>query len=273
MEVSGPTLHRARPTSTRGSGPAGSRCSGASGRRRLQRLVDVGLVAGGGGRVRPRPAHPAARRRRRRGRRGNERTPTEAVVAAGGHRPGRPADRPRPAGRGRGGSPSCRGCSEAQLHRGIDGAVVVDVTERTPVAVVGEGAEALLVDAEGRALGPAFGDPSRRGGARRDRRARRAPARPRRVPRRRRPPMPWRWPTRAGARRRASGWSSSLEDGRLAGRRRPGHRRSRFGDADQLEAKVRSLRTVLEQVDLTCAAMIDLRSPGSPVLTREEGCS
>ncbi len=47
---------------------------------------------------------------------------------------------------------------QAELHRGIDGAVVVDVTERTPVAVVGEGAEALLVDAEGRVLGPALGD-------------------------------------------------------------------------------------------------------------------
>jgi hypothetical protein len=30
---------------------------------------------------------------------------------------------------------------------------------------------------------------------------------------------------------------------------------------------------VLEQVDLTCAAVIDVRSPGSPVLTREEACS
>jgi len=47
----------------------------------------------------------------------------------------------------------------------------------------------------------------------------------------------------------------------------------RFGPATQLDAKVRSLRTVLDQVDLTCAALIDVRSPGSPVLTREEGCS
>ena len=47
----------------------------------------------------------------------------------------------------------------------------------------------------------------------------------------------------------------------------------RFGDARQLDAKVRSLEAVLEQVDLTCLAVLDLRLPGSPVLTREEGCS
>jgi hypothetical protein len=47
----------------------------------------------------------------------------------------------------------------------------------------------------------------------------------------------------------------------------------RFGDGRQLDAKARSLRTVLEQVDLTCLAVLDLRLPGSPVLTREEGCS
>jgi cell division septal protein FtsQ len=47
----------------------------------------------------------------------------------------------------------------------------------------------------------------------------------------------------------------------------------RFGAATQVDAKVRSLRTVLAQVDLTCAGVIDVRSPGSPVLTREEGCS
>ena len=47
----------------------------------------------------------------------------------------------------------------------------------------------------------------------------------------------------------------------------------RFGEATLVEAKVRSLRTMLDRVDLTCLAEIDLRLPGSPVLTREEGCS
>jgi len=157
---------------------------------------------------------------------------------------------------------------EAELHRGIDGAVTVDVTERVPVAVVGQGESALLVDTDGRALGPAFGDPS------------------------------------AGALVAIDGVGDGLEPGeflgsgaddalavatRLAGvvdlgirlRVEDGHLSGvvdpgisvAFGDASQLEAKVRSLRTVLDQVDLTCAATIDLRTPGNPVLTREEGCS
>ena len=47
----------------------------------------------------------------------------------------------------------------------------------------------------------------------------------------------------------------------------------RFGPPTQLDAKVRGLRAVLDHVDLTCAAVIDVRVPGNPVLTREEGCS
>jgi cell division protein FtsQ len=38
-------------------------------------------------------------------------------------------------------------------------------------------------------------------------------------------------------------------------------------------ATATSLRTVLAQVDLTCLAVLDLRLPEHPVLTREEGCS
>jgi hypothetical protein len=68
------------------------------------------------------------------------------------------------------------------------------------------------------------------------------------------------------------GLELSIVEGRLHGQVEPGIE-VRFGDAGQLEAKVRSLRTVLDQVDLACAAVIDVRSPGSPVLTREEGCS
>jgi hypothetical protein len=47
----------------------------------------------------------------------------------------------------------------------------------------------------------------------------------------------------------------------------------RFGDATRLPAKLRSLATVLEQVDLVCLDHVDLRAPGNPVLTRREGCS
>ncbi|MGK2949942.1 MAG: hypothetical protein ACSLFP_15325, partial [Acidimicrobiales bacterium] len=47
----------------------------------------------------------------------------------------------------------------------------------------------------------------------------------------------------------------------------------RFDDPSQIDAKVRSLQTVLAQVDLACLGSLDVGSPGSPVLTREEGCS
>jgi hypothetical protein len=47
----------------------------------------------------------------------------------------------------------------------------------------------------------------------------------------------------------------------------------RFGDTSRLAAKLRSLQTVLEQVDLHCLDQLDLRAPGNPVLTRRAGCS
>lgn len=47
----------------------------------------------------------------------------------------------------------------------------------------------------------------------------------------------------------------------------------RFGTTDELDAKAAALQTVLARVDLGCLAMIDLRAPGSPALTRYGGCS
>lgn len=47
----------------------------------------------------------------------------------------------------------------------------------------------------------------------------------------------------------------------------------RFGTTGELDAKVAALQTVLARVDLGCLAMIDLRAPGSPALTRYGGCS
>jgi cell division protein FtsQ len=47
----------------------------------------------------------------------------------------------------------------------------------------------------------------------------------------------------------------------------------RFGDAEELDAKVVAAKTVLEQVDLACLAVLDVRVPGSPALTRHQGCS
>jgi cell division protein FtsQ len=157
---------------------------------------------------------------------------------------------------------------EVHLHRGLDGTVEVAITERTAVAVVGEGDAAVLVDREGQALAKASDAPElaasvvRFGGPE---------------------------AAIAPGGRLADGTAEALDlAARLAatpglgmelvlGEEVTGRLESgvevRFGDPTQVDAKVRSLRTVLEQVDLTCAGTIDVRSPGSPVLTREEGCS
>jgi cell division protein FtsQ len=48
---------------------------------------------------------------------------------------------------------------------------------------------------------------------------------------------------------------------------------ARFGTTDHLDEKVSALETVLVRVDLSCLALVDLRAPGSPALTRYSGCS
>jgi cell division protein FtsQ len=154
---------------------------------------------------------------------------------------------------------------EVQLTRGVDGVVTVDVQERTPVAAVASGGEALLVDAAGRVLGPASSAPDVGGlvvlegvaapapGAYLDGAADAlalAEAVAGTVP-------------GAVATVRADGLTATLVQGGEV----------RFGDATQLDAKVRSLATMLDQVDLSCLAVLDLRLPSNAVLTREEGCS
>lgn len=156
---------------------------------------------------------------------------------------------------------------QVRLHRGIGGAVTIDVVERTPVATVSQGSESSLVDAEGRVLGPASAVPAGTvtivlDGVRSV------------------PPAGGYLPEdTAGALALAA-----LAEGTVPGRLtsvRPEELTAqladggevRFGDATELAAKVRSLRTVLDQVDLACLALIDLRLPDHPVLTREDGCS
>lgn len=155
---------------------------------------------------------------------------------------------------------------EVQLTRGVDGVVTVDVRERTPVAAVASGGATLLVDAEGRVLGPASSAPDVGGlvvlegaeapapgaylGAGAADALALAAAVARTVP-------------GAVAAVRAEGLTATLVQGGEV----------RFGDARQLDAKVRSLATMLDQVDLSCLAVLDLRLPANAVLTREEGCS
>lgn len=236
------------------------------GHRRLQRLVDLGLVllvaAGFAVALRSPLLDVDAVRVQ-----GNEHTATPLVVERAGISLGdQLMDLDLAAAGERVGE--LPWVAEVRLHRGLDGEVALRIVERTAVAVVGTDAEAVIVDAEGLSLArladePELGatlvrltglddhpDPGQRvAGAQGALRlaARLATVAPGLVP-------------------------ELSVDGPLVGVLATGEE-VRFGGPTQLEAKVRSLRTVLDQVDLTCAAVIDLRSPGSPVLTREEACS
>lgn len=156
--------------------------------------------------------------------------------------------------------------AQVTVRRGVDGTVAIDVTERTPVAIARSGARVLLVDRDGRVLGPApapdgvalieltgVGEVPEPGAF---------------LPQELTEALVL--AERLGA--TAPGAFVSLDAAELVGRLVQGGA-VRFGDASRIEAKLRSLRTVLDQVDLRCLALIDLRLPGSPVLTREEGCS
>jgi cell division protein FtsQ len=156
--------------------------------------------------------------------------------------------------------------AQVTVSRRVGGVVVLDITERTPVArVIGPGGP-MVVDAEGRVLGPAGAAPTDQLVLLEDLAS---------VP----PPgaylagaasVPLAIAERLAV--DAPGVVATLRADDLVATLAQGGEVS-FGDADFLDAKLRSLLTVLDQVDLTCLGVIDLQLPGSPVLTREEGCS
>jgi cell division protein FtsQ len=47
----------------------------------------------------------------------------------------------------------------------------------------------------------------------------------------------------------------------------------RFGSTEDLDEKITAVKTVLSEVDTACMAALDVRVPGSPALTRNQGCS
>lgn len=153
------------------------------------------------------------------------------------------------------------------LHRRVDGVVSISVAERTPVAAVGSGASAMLVDRDGRVLAPVDTAPDVDGlpmltgveavppaGSFLDGDHR----------------VALRLAEELG--RVVRGAVTSVAGQPLSARLAQGGD-VHFGEPSQLDAKVRSLQTVLDQVDLRCLAVLDLQLPGSPVLTREEPCS
>jgi cell division protein FtsQ len=158
---------------------------------------------------------------------------------------------------------------QAHLGRRLDGTISIRLVERVPVATVRAASGPLLVDVSGRVLGPV------------DELAEPAPALVRvgGVPRAVEPgsTVPRRFlPALDLARRLAT-----VVPGEVAVVR-PGDDltavlaaggRVRFGDRSRFEAKLVALTTVLDRVDLRCLSVLDLRLPANPVLTREDGCS
>ena len=238
-----------------------------AGHRRLQRVVDLGLllavVVGFAGALRS-PLLDVDEVRVA----GAEHTSADAILDRSGVQRGEPLmdlDL-RAAGEAIATLPWV---SAARLHRGLDGVVDIAITERTAVAVAGEGDHAYLVDREGRVLAPAVSDgvlaatlvrlADTPAGLRPGDGLGHGAAEALRVAERLATAAPGAMATVAVG----DEVTATLVQGGTV----------RFGDANQLEDKVRSLRTILDRVDLSCLATIDLRSPNSAVLTREEGCS
>lgn len=238
-----------------------------AGRRRLRRVVDLGLllavVAGFYGALRSPVLDVESV-----GVSGAEHTGVEAVVAASGISRG---EQLMDVHLGTAGAQvaALPWVGEVHVHRSLGGQVEIAVTERVPAAVLGEGAAAVLVDATGRVLARAADAPDLANGL-----VHVAGVTGTLVP---------------GAFLGSKATEALTLAGRLASVA-PGAIAQvsvgdplvatlvqggevLFGDASRLSAKLRSLETMLEQVDLTCLGRIDLRAPGSPVLTRQEGCS
>ena len=236
-----------------------------AGRRRLRRLVDVGLVllvvlAFVGALRSPLLDVESVRVA------GARRTPTAAVLEAAGVTPG---DQLVDVSLGAVGErvAALPWVGEVRLHRRLGGRVEIAVTERAAAAVLGDGDRAVLVDPTGRVLARVADEPE------------------------------------LGAKLvRVGGFSGDLTPGAFVDAEAQGALESasrlaegvpgaiaevavgpelaatlveggdvRFGDTTRLAAKLRSLVTVLAQVDLTCLERLDLRSPGTPVLTRRGG--
>jgi cell division protein FtsQ len=154
-----------------------------------------------------------------------------------------------------------------RVDRGLDGTITIVVEERSPVALVLAGDRTVVVDLEGRVVAEAAAVPDLPPGLVRLTGVA-APAPGQVLPDDARAALP----LAARLAELAPGAVDELDVEALEGTLATGGV-VRFDDTTQVDAKVRSLQTVLAQVDLTCLGSLDVGSPGSPVLTREEGCS
>jgi cell division protein FtsQ len=238
-----------------------------AGRRRLRRVVDLGLVLAVAAvflLATRSPLLDVASVRVS----GADRTGAAAVVEASGIRRGEHLVDVRP-GHAADLVAAMPWVAEVRVHRHVGGTVELAVTERVPAAVVGDGAGDLVVDAEGRVLAVAADLPDVAGGL----------VRVAGVPAGAAPgqflgPDAREALTLAGRlSATVPGAISQVTVGQslVAGLAQGGD--VLFGDTTRLTAKLRSLETVLEHVDLACLEHLDLRAPASPVLTRRPSCS
>ena len=181
--------------STPGSGPGASRSSGTPGRRRLRRLVDVGLVLAVAAGLRRGPALARCSTSTTSQVAGAGRTGADGRGRGGRDRARRPADRRRPRGPSGarvGGAPVGRARSACTAASGAR--VEIAVTERTPGRRPGRGRRRPCSwTPTGRVLAPGVRGartPARPGPGGRDLRR----PRPGGQPRRRGRSTPWRWP-------------------------------------------------------------------------------
>ena len=154
---------------------------------------------------------------------------------------------------------------QARVHRSWPGTVVIDLVERAPVAALPAGSGVwAVVDSTGRVLTPVLLPPPDRplllglgapgpAGSRLD-----APARPLLDVAAALPP--------ALAPRVAS--IAPVGGGELTLTLRP-QGTVRFGPPDRVDDKFSAIEAVLAQVDLRRLSTLDVRVPGSPVLTRQ----
>ncbi len=199
---------------------------------------------------------------------GARRTPATAIVEAAGIVPGdQLIDVDLGAAWARVGALPWVG--EVRLDRSLGGAIAIHVTERAPAALVGEGSRAVVADAAGRILTRASDEPELAASVVRVRGLTTDLGPGASLP-------PETLDALALAARLGGAVPGAIADVAvgeelMATLVQGGE--VLFGDAERLTAKLRSLETVLAQVDLTCLATLDLRTPASPVLTRREPCS
>lgn len=154
---------------------------------------------------------------------------------------------------------------EASVDRKLPSTVRIRVTERTPVAVLMRGSTLVLVDATGRGLGkvasrpldlvgveglrslPSLGDTTSARGIDAVRVAMR---------------LARELPGEVRAVVAGTPLQLALTDGAVVV----------LGTDADLDAKLIAVEAMLDQVDRWCLERLDVRAPGTPVLTRRQGC-